>query len=175
MMSDKDFEERFEQWMSDHEFEDDPAFERLLSQVKDDHVRDVLKEEYRRQKEYLFETGSEVLDSTLEDVLLPLRCWETWMPGGWIDPRSYNPYTGMVRVYVPEGEYGVGENLWLYEMSTACTRYIYSVCRRVEAAGQKVDPDFTLEVPDSVWLRFFDTDDDGDVVVEHEVSICEEL
>lgn len=163
MMSDKEFEA-----MSDKEM-----FDQILEQVSDDHVRDVLKQKDRILEDYRAVFGLYPWESPIPGwswycyYRIPLACWESQYPKELMDPQSYNPYTGTVRVYVVDWNPPTDLNEGMSEIECDCDEYLQAIFEKLSSGETVTVP---LKIPDSVWKKHVDPG-----VIEHEVSICEEM
>ena len=145
-------------------------FDEILEHVSDDHVRDVLKRRDRINEDYRVRFGRYPWESPVPGLprcyshRIPLSCWESQYHDELIDPQSYNVYTGTVRVYVSVCDDEV--NNGLIDIEWACDTYLDKIFEKLVAGETVTD----LTIPDSVWKKHFDPG-----MIEHEVSICEEM
>lgn len=143
--------------------------EEILDHVEDDHVRDVLKRRDRAIEDYREMFGLYPWESPVPGLprcysyRVPLSCWESQYHTELMDPQSYNPYTGTVRVYVSVCNDETNEDMSNIDWS--CDEYLQAIFEKL-AAGETVTD---LKIPDSVWTKR------SAGVIEHEVSICEEM
>ena len=145
-------------------------FEEILEHVSVDRVREILKRKDRTIEDYREQFGLYPWESPVPELdrcysyRIPLSCWESQYPTELMDPQSYNPYTGTVRVYVSVCDDEVNDGL--IDIEWACDTYLDKIFEKL-AAGETVTD---LTIPDSVWKKNFDPG-----MIEHEVSICEEM
>lgn len=108
----------------------------------DDRTRDILERAEDRLDRFYWEYGdSPWYEPCWDDLLLPIGYCDRELPGTWIDPYSYQPSSGLVRVYVAKEEPGEPGRIWLNTLEGECFMY---ACRMAHLQRTLMDDGIVL-------------------------------